>query len=97
MTLSESRAELAEVAASHGRSLDGIDIYELTDRSQTEEEGYTIFHPAEVELQQTMDAVLGKVEETNPIRVVFDSGDEAVLLHPGRNGAAARRQDFAGR
>ena len=44
VTLSESRAELLEVAQSHGWTLDGIEIYELGEHQErTEEEGYTLF------------------------------------------------------
>ena len=94
VTLSESRAELTEVAASHGWSLDGIDIFELaSERAQETEEGYTLFHPAEVELQQTMDAVLRKIDATNPIRVVFDSLSEMRLL--AREPLRFRRQILA--
>jgi circadian clock protein KaiC len=82
VTLSESRAELEQVARSHGWSLDGIEIFELStmQERETAEEGYTLFHPAEVELQQTMDAVLQLVSELNPQRVVFDSLSEMRLL-----------------
>lgn len=82
VTLSESRVELEQVAESHGWSLEGVEIFELsTMQDQREsEEGYTLFHPAEVELQQTMDAVLKTVNELNPQRVVFDSLSEMRLL-----------------
>ena len=94
VTLSESRAELSDVAASHGWSLDGVEIFELaSERAQETEEGYTLFHPAEVELQQTMDTVLGKIEATNPIRVVFDSLSEMRLL--AREPLRFRRQILA--
>jgi circadian clock protein KaiC len=94
VTLSESRQELEDVAASHGWTLDGVDIFELAaDRPQEVEAGYTLFHPAEVELQQTMDAVLGKIERTNPIRVVFDSLSEMRLL--AREPLRFRRQILA--
>src|SRR4029079_7368262 len=53
VTLSESRAELSGVAASHGWSLSGIDIYELTAAAAIADD-YTLFHPAEVELQETV-------------------------------------------
>lgn len=94
VTLSESRAELAQVAASHGWTLDGVDIFELaSDRPGEVEEGYTLFHPAEVELQQTMDAVLKKIKETKPVRVVFDSLSEMRLL--AREPLRFRRQILA--
>ncbi|MEA2766386.1 MAG: circadian clock protein KaiC [Gemmatimonadaceae bacterium] len=94
VTLSESSAELKAVAASHGWSLEGIDIYELSKESARDiEEGYTIFHPAEVELQQTVDEVLKAVEEHNPTRIAFDSLSEMRLL--AREPLRFRRQILA--
>src|SRR5437763_2867539 len=58
VTLSESREELSQVATSHGWSLDGIDIVELpVEEAEAARESYTIFHPAEVELQVVIDRV----------------------------------------
>jgi circadian clock protein KaiC len=94
VTLSESRAELESVAQSHGWSLDGIDIFELSkDSAQDIEESYTIFHPAEVELQQTVDQVLNAVGQHNPLRVAFDSLSEMRLL--AREPLRFRRQILA--
>lgn len=94
ITLSESKDELVGVAASHGWSLDGIEVFELAALgAQAEEEGYTIFHPAEVELQQTVDAVLEVVKSLNPKRVVFDSLSEMRLL--AREPLRFRRQILA--
>jgi circadian clock protein KaiC len=102
VTLSESRAELLEVAKSHGWTLDGIEIYELgAHQERAEEEGYTLFHPAEVELQQTMDSVLKTVDELQPLRVVFDSLSEMRLLAREplrfRRQILAMKQFFSGR
>lgn len=81
VTLSESRQELQAVAESHGWSLDGIDIFEMSKEGARDlEESYTIFHPAEVELQQTVDEVLDAVKKHNPLRVAFDSLSEMRLL-----------------
>ena len=94
VTLSESRRELLAVAESHGWSLDGIDIFELTTQGSIDvEETYTIFHPAEVELQQTVDTVLKSIEQMNPKRVVFDSLSEMRLL--AREALRFRRQILA--
>ena len=94
VTLSESRDELVGVARSHGWSLDGIDVFELSTLGLTDvEEGYTIFHPAEVELQQTVDAVLKAVADHGPERVVFDSLSEMRLL--AREPLRFRRQILA--
>ncbi len=94
VTLSESAAELKAVASSHGWSLDGVEIFELSKESALDsEEGYTIFHPAEVELQQTVDEVLKVVEQFNPTRVAFDSLSEMRLL--AREPLRFRRQILA--
>ena len=94
ITLSESREELEQVANSHGWSLEGVEIFELsTMHEKIAEEGYTLFHPAEVELQQTMDAVLRRVDVLNPTRVVFDSLSEMRLL--AREPLRFRRQILA--
>ncbi|MDF1502679.1 ATPase domain-containing protein [Roseisolibacter sp. H3M3-2] len=102
VTLSESRAELEEVAASHGWELDGIDVFELgPEAGHPSDEGYTIFHPAEVELQQTVDAVLAAVERAGATLVVFDSLSEMRLLARDplrfRRQILTLKQFFAGR
>lgn len=94
VTLSESRDELLEVARSHGWSLDGINVFELSSLGlSAAEEGYTMFHPSEVELQETVDAILKTVEEHEPKRVVFDSLSEMRLL--AREPLRFRRQILA--
>jgi len=79
VTLSESRIELEGVASSHGWDIGGIEIFELSAAASIADE-YTLFHPAEVELQETMSAVFRVVEANNPDRVVFDSLSEMRLL-----------------
>ena len=94
VTLSESKAELTAVANSHGWDLTGIEIFELSKENALDiEQGYTIFHPAEVELQQTVDEVLKVVERHNPARVAFDSLSEMRLL--AREPLRFRRQILA--
>lgn len=101
VTLSESEAELTDVARSHGWTLDGITIYELTADGDGAGEDYTIFHPAEVELKQTLDAVLEVVERVKPTRVVIDSLSELRLLARDplrfRRQILSIKQFFAGR
>ncbi len=82
VTLSESRTELANAAASHGWSLDGIDICEYLPKGEiTSVDGQvTMFHPAEVELLDTIRRVLADIERVNPSRVVIDSLSEIRLL-----------------
>ena len=82
ITLSESRDELDAVAESHGWSLASIVIQDLTQSgdSLTDNSGYTVFHPSEVELDETTRAVLDEVERVNPARIVFDSLSEMRML-----------------
>jgi circadian clock protein KaiC len=82
VTLSETKSELAAVAASHGWNLDGMAIHELapSDEGFMPDDQYTFFHPSEVELSETTKAVLAEVARTNPSRVVFDSLSEMRLL-----------------
>lgn len=82
ITLSESREELLSVGLSHGWSLEDMNIYDLTisGDSLTDDSRYTVFHPAEVELDETTKKVLAEVERVNPARVVFDSLSEMRML-----------------
>jgi len=93
VTLSESSAELEGVAQSHGWELDAIEVYELPAASGQVTDEYTLFHPAEVELQATVSEVLKAVEDANPARVVFDSLSEMRLL--ARDPLRFRRQILA--
>lgn len=82
ITFSESREELLGIAQSHGWDLTGISLLELSAlESQLQPEAQnTVFHPAEVEMNQFNDLVLSKVEEEKPLRVVFDSVSEMRML-----------------
>ena len=103
VTLSESEAELTEVAQSHGWSLKDVTVFELTAQATgvSEDDEYTIFHPAEVELKQTMSTVFEIVERVQPLRVVIDSLSEMRLLARDplrfRRQILALKQFFAGR
>jgi circadian clock protein KaiC len=102
VTLSETSEELRDVAASHGWSLDGVGIHELSDGdSLSEDSQYTVFQPAEVELGETMRAVFETVERTKPGRVAFDSLSEMRLLARDplryRRQILSLKQFFAGR
>jgi circadian clock protein KaiC len=94
VTLSETEDELAQVAASHGWSLDGVDVCDLSAvRDITADTQYTLFHPSEVELDETTRVVLERVERSGPRRVVFDSLSEMRLL--ARDALRYRRQVLA--
>lgn len=92
VTLSESKRELTGVAESHGWSLSGLQIYEMTpqDEDVSPESQYTVFHPSDVELADTTAAVLKHVEAVQPTRVVFDSLSELRML--ARDPLRYRRQ-----
>jgi circadian clock protein KaiC len=87
VTLGETRVELDEVAFSHGWSLDGISIVEIS-TGETEEDlrlgggddSYDVFHPSEIELGQVMRTMIEQAERVNPVRVVIDSLSEVRLL-----------------
>lgn len=95
VTLSETKEELEAVADSHGWSLAGLSIHELVPSGDTlkPDSQYTIFHPSEIELSETTNAVLTEVERINPKRVVFDSLSEMRLL--ARDPLRYRRQILA--
>jgi circadian clock protein KaiC len=82
VTLSESTIDLRAMAASHGWSLDGIDILELTASAESlaPDANYTMFHPSEVELTETTRAILDAAERIKPSRVVLDSVGELRLM-----------------
>ncbi len=103
ITLSETRDELETVAHSHGWSLEGIDLYELSaiEEFLGPESVQTVYRSAEVELSETTNKLLEKVSETNPARVVFDSLSELRLLARDplryRRQILGLKQFFAGR
>ena len=81
ITMSETREELLQMVRSHGWSMDGIDLYEMSASEQLKADSqHTIFHPAEVEFAETMKIVLEAVERAKPTRVVFDSLSELRAL-----------------
>ena len=82
VTLSETAEELRASAASHGWSLEGIDIRELAppESALEPDEQATMFHPSEIELASTTKAILADVERLKPACVVFDSLSEMRLL-----------------
>ena len=102
ITLSETTEELRGVADSHSWSLDGLEIFQLAAMETVRsEEQYTLYHPAEVELGETVKAVLAVIERVQPARIVFDSLSELKLLARDplrfRRQILALKQFFAGR
>jgi len=103
VTLSESKTELEQVAQSHGWSADSLQIYEMVPPQDdlSAEAQYTVFHPSEVELADTITAILEQVDATKPQRVVFDSLSELRMLARDplkyRRQILALKRHFAGR
>lgn len=94
VTLSETATELETVAASHGWTLDGIEVFELVSSEGLGPDAeQSILHPSEVELGETVNGVMSAVERLQPARVVFDSLSEMRLL--AQNPLRYRRQVLA--
>jgi circadian clock protein KaiC len=103
ITLAENEVELRAVAQSHGFSLEGITVHEIIPAESVLDPGeqYTVFHPSEVELGETNELILSKIEQLNPTRVVLDSLSELQLLAANalryRRHVLALKQYFARR
>ena len=102
VTLSETKEELQMVAASHGWSLEGIELFELTPADALRgDDQNTLFHPSEVELAETTKAVVDLCARVKPQRLVFDSLSEIRLLAQSplryRREVLSLKQHFAGR
>jgi circadian clock protein KaiC len=82
VTLSETSEELSVVAASHGWSLDNVDLFELASADSVLGMGrdQSILHSWEMELGGTIDLIRQEVERVKPQRIVFDSLSELRLL-----------------
>lgn len=82
VTLSETKQELEKVARSHGWSLEGIPLLELSaieDLLQPEAQT-TVFHVSEVDLKKVAGLLLSEAHKSKPVRVVFDSLSEFRLM-----------------
>ena len=85
ITLSESKRELLSVAARHGWSLDGIEIFELVppELSLDPEQEQSLVYSSDLELGETVRMALAEIQRVKPSRVVFDSLSEIRLLSQG--------------
>ena len=94
ITLSETKAELQEVARSHGWHIGDIELFELVSSDGLDPEAeQSILEPSEVELGETIAGVMECVDRLKPARVVFDSLSEMRLL--AQNSLRYRRQILA--
>ena len=90
VTLSETASELRGIAASHGWSLDNVELCQLHTAPADEEDRYTLYHPAEIELGEVSGEMLRVIGRVQPSRVALDSLSELRLL--SRDALRYRRQ-----
>jgi circadian clock protein KaiC len=82
VTLSEGKEELKASAATHGWSLDGVEIYELVpaELSLDPTREQSVVYSSDLELGETVKLVMDCVERVKPDCVVFDSLSDIRLL-----------------
>ncbi len=103
VTLSETELELRASAASHGWSLDGIDIVELIvdERALQHDAQLTMLHASEVDLNELTRNLVAALDAHSPSRLVLDSLSDLRLLSQQslryRRQILALKQLFLGR
>jgi KaiC/GvpD/RAD55 family RecA-like ATPase len=82
VTLSESRQELLTVARVHHLAVDGSAVLEVrpSEEDLRPDGQYTVFHPAEVELNDRVQAIMAEVDRRKPHRLVIDALSEVRML-----------------
>jgi circadian clock protein KaiC len=82
ITLSETKSELLNGAASHGWTLDSnIEVFELQpDSTLDADQQQSLLYSSELELGETVKLIFDAVERTKPDRIVLDSLSEIRLL-----------------
>jgi circadian clock protein KaiC len=95
ITLSETEDELRAGAASHGWSLDGVDIFELVppENLLNDEQQQSLLYSSDLELGETTKRIFEAFEKVKPTRVVLDSLSEIRLL--AQSSLRYRRQILA--
>lgn len=95
ITLSETEDELRASAASHGWSLDGIDLFELVPPESLldEDQQQSLLYSSDLELGETTRRIFESFEKVKPVRVVLDSLSEIRLL--AQSSLRYRRQILA--
>lgn len=94
-TLSESEQELKEAIRAHGWSSESLLICEMAppEEDLKPEAQYTVFHPSEVELADTVATIFKEIDAVRPQRLAFDSLSELRML--ARDPLKYRRQILA--
>src|SRR6478672_10492482 len=95
ITLSETERELRDGAASHGWSLDGIEVFELLPPESLldSDQQQSLLYSSDLELGETTKQIFEAVGRARPSRVVLDSLSEIRLL--AQSSLRYRRQILA--
>ncbi len=95
ITLSETEDELRSGAASHGWSLEGVDIFELVPPESLldDDQQQSLLYSSDLELGETTKRIFEAFEKVRPTRVVLDSLSEIRLL--AQSSLRYRRQILA--
>ena len=95
ITLSETDEELRTGAASHGWTLDGIDVFELVPPESLldETQKQSLLYSSDLELGETTRLAFDEIARVKPARIVFDSLSELRLL--SQSSLRYRRQILA--
>src|SRR3954470_3306043 len=95
ITLSETERELRDGAASHGWSLDDIEVFELLPPESLldSDQQQSLLYSSDLELGETTKQIFEAVERARPDRVVLDSLSEIRLL--AQSSLRYRRQILA--
>src|SRR6185369_12458454 len=82
VSLAETEDELRATAASHGWSLDSIDVYELVPPESLldENQQQSLLYSSDLELGETTKRIFEAFDRVKPDRVVLDSLSEIRLL-----------------
>lgn len=82
ITFSETSEELHAVAESHGWPMAGIELCDMgTIQPQLGLDAQTtLFHPADLELNQTTQLLFAEIDRVKPLRIVFDTVSEVRTL-----------------
>ena len=82
VTLSESCYELLTVAENHGLVVEESAVLEVrpSEEDLKPEGQYTVFHPAEVELNDRVQTIMAEVDRRKPSRRVIDALSEVRML-----------------
>lgn len=82
VSLTETRQDLENSCASHGWTMEGIQVCDLS-RSPANVSGQSevsVFHPSETELGDTTKAIIAEVERVKPKHAIFDGLAELRLM-----------------